>query len=216
MSKVIDLIGKVFGRLTVIERVENNKSGRSMWRCRCECGKECIVLGKYLLNGGTRSCGCLKVEELKKRSSSHKMSNTPLYKKWQIMNTRCNNSNRDHYQWYGGKGIKVCEEWRKFENFYNWAMENGYSDGLTIERVDISKDYEPNNCKWITLKEQSFNKANTRWLSFNGKTQSLTKWAEELELPISTLKTRIYKYKWSIEKALTTPIDPNKWKSKRT
>jgi hypothetical protein len=144
------------------------------------------------------------------------MSNTPLYKKWQMIHTRCNNPNRDHSQWYCSKNIRVCEEWRQFENFYNWAIKNGYCEGLSIERIDINKGYEPSNCKWITLKEQSFNKTNTRWLTFNGKTQSLTKWAEEIGLPVSTLKTRIYKYKWDIDKALTTPIDPNKWKSKRT
>ena len=216
MSKAKDLIGKVFGRLTVIERVENNKDGRTMWRCKCECGNDCIILGKNLLNGGTKSCGCLKLEINRKINRRHGMTNTPLYKKWQVMNTRCNNPNRDHYQWYGGKGIKVCEEWRKFENFYDWAMASGYREGLTIERIDINKDYEPSNCKWITLKEQSFNKANTRWLTLNGKTQSLTKWAEEIGLPVKTLQTRINKYKWSDEKALTTPLDPNKWKSKRT
>ena len=208
MSTLKDLTGMKFGRLTVIGRVANNAEGRAMWECQCECGLKKIVKGKNLINGATKSCGCMLKEHVGNLNHSHGMSNTKLYKKWQVMNTRCNNKNRDHAQWYMEKGIEVCEEWRDFLNFYDWAMTNGYEDGLSIERIDINKGYEPKNCKWIQLKEQAFNKSNTHWITFQGKTQSLTKWAEEIGISVTILKDRINRYKWDVERALTTPPRP--------
>lgn len=210
--KYNDITGQKFGRLTVMYDTNNRKGGKVIWHCKCDCGNEIEVVGKHLRLGLTQSCGCLRID--KPNHTTHGMSKTPIYRKWSMMKTRCNNPKRDHYQWYGGKGIKICKEWHKFENFYSWAMENGYRDDLTIERIDINKDYEPSNCKWIPLKYQAYNKTNTHWITFNGKTQSLTEWSHELGWNPWVLKTRINKYHWSIEKALTTPLDANKWKSK--
>lgn len=208
-----DITGMTFNRLTALYLQPYKKHGRSVWHCLCTCGKEVDVTGKELRTNKVKSCGCLRIDFPNR--TTHGMTDTPIYRKWSMMKTRCNNQKRDHYQWYGGKGIKVCNEWLSFENFYSWAMANGYRDDLTIERIDINKDYEPSNCKWIPLKQQAFNKTNTRRLTFNGKTQSLTEWSIELGWKPWVLSTRLNKYHWSVEKALSTPLDTTKWKSKR-
>ena len=212
-SNFKDITGMTFNRLTVLHLQPYVKYGRSVWRCICSCGNEVDVTGKDLRTGAVKSCGCLRIDKPNRRT--HGMANTPIYRKWSLMKTRCNNPNRDHYKWYGDKGIEVCAEWQNFENFYSWAMQNGYSDDLTIERIDINKGYNPSNCKWIPLKQQAFNKSNTRRLTFNGRTQSLTEWSIELGWKPWVLSTRLNKYHWSVEKALTTPLDVSKWKSKR-
>lgn len=208
-----DIKGMTFNRLTALYLQPYKKSGRSVWHCLCICGNEVDVTGKELRTNKVKSCGCLRIDH--PNGITHGMTDTPIYRKWSMMKTRCNNPKRDHYQWYGGKGIKVCNEWLNFENFYSWAMTNGYRDDLTIERIDINKGYEPSNCKWIPLKQQAFNKTNTRRLTFNGKTQSLTEWSIELGWKPWVLSTRLNKYHWSVEKALSTPLDTTKWKSKR-
>ena len=109
MSTLKDLTGMKFGRLTVIGRVANNAEGRAMWECQCECGSKKVVKGKNLINGATKSCGCMLKEHVGNLNHSHGMSNTKLYKKWQVMNTRCNYKNSDHAQWYLEKGLDVCE-----------------------------------------------------------------------------------------------------------
>ena len=130
------------------------------------------------------------------------------------MRERCINKNHNHYKSYGGRGITVCDEWNDidngFINFYNWAMNNGYEEGLTIERIDVNGNYEPSNCKWVTNTEQANNKRNTIYLKYNNKTQSLLDWCKELNLNYTLVRSRIKKYNWSIEKAFTT----EKWKGR--
>lgn len=208
-----DITGMKFNRLTALSLQPYKKDGRCVWKCLCDCGNIVDVTGKELRANAVKSCGCLRRDN--PNHKTHGMTDTPIYRKWSMIKTRCNNPKRDHYQWYGGKGIKVCKEWQVFENFYAWALANGYSDELTIERIDIAKDYEPSNCKWIPLKEQAYNKSNTRWLTFNGQKKSLKEWSDELGWKPWVLSTRLNKYHWSVEKALTTPLDTTKWKSKR-
>lgn len=142
------------------------------------------------------------------------MRDTKIHNSWRGMRERCINKNHNHYKSYGGRGITVCDEWNDidngFINFYNWAMNNGYEEGLTIERIDVNGNYEPSNCKWVTNTEQANNKRNTIYLKYNNKTQSLLDWCKELNLNYTLVRSRIKKYNWSIEKAFTT----EKWKGR--
>lgn len=138
-----DLVGQKFGELLVIKEVEPNPSGGIKYLCRCSCGEERIVTSNFLLMGRTNSCGCIV--------NVHKV----LYQCWADMKQRCNNPRVKNYKWYGAKGIKICEEWNDFKSFQTWALANQYQEGLTIDRIDPRKDYEPNNCRWITKSENS-------------------------------------------------------------
>lgn len=126
-----------------------------------------------------------------------------LYRIWILMRERCNNINTPPYKDYGGRGIKVCDEWNDYENFYAWAMENNYSDDLTIDRIDTNGNYCPDNCRWATRKEQQNNRRNNRLIAFDGKTQTVAQWAEEYNIDNAVLFNRL-NYGWDIEKALTT------------
>lgn len=199
MAKLRDLTGQRFTRLVVIERAENANCGRSMWRCRCDCGNEVCVIGQNLVRGRSRSCGCW-FEDRK-----HMESHTRLYRIWTGMKTRCGNPKHHEYYNYGGKGISVCDEWKdSFQAFHEWATESGYADGLTIDRIDNEKNYCPENCRWATYKQQANNRTQNHLVTYNGKTQNIAQWAEELGINRVTLQARINRYGWDIEKAMTT------------
>lgn len=207
MGKYQDLTGRKFGMLTAIKRIADRiePSGRTvaMWECVCECGSKCSVSGENLRKGHTKSCGCFRKNVVADEHRTHGQRHTKLYGVWLTMKQRCGNPNVDSFCYYGAEGKTVCEEWQTFENFSKWAIASGYTEGLTIERVDGTKGYFPDNCKWATPKEQANNKRNNHLITYNGKTQTMAKWADEYGLPYGTLKNRIYKG-WSIEKALTT------------
>jgi hypothetical protein len=157
---MIDLTGNRYGRLVVIglDRVENKKT---YWKCACDCGLAVVAVGNNLRSGNTSSCGCLRRETAKARgyeNTKHGESHsniTRLYSIWAGMRRRCNSPRSDAYVWYGSKGVKVCEEWGEYQNFREWAMSHGYADNLTIDRIDPSKDYCPENCRWITRSENT-------------------------------------------------------------
>lgn len=136
------------------------------------------------------NCAFLKIEEANK---THGMRYSRLYNIWTQMNQRCVNQNLEHYSNYGGRGISVCDEWKEFEVFVEWAKRNGYKDGLTIDRIDVDGNYEPGNCKWSTDVEQQRNKRNSRYVTINGETKTVAEWAEISEVPYKTLQRRIYK-----------------------
>lgn len=162
MGNFIDLTGQKFGRLTVIKRGENidNHAG---WICQCECGNIVNVNGKYLREGKTTSCGCYHNELLRERSLTHGKTHTRLYRIWANIISRCCNSNVDCYEYYGGRGISICDEWKNnFENFYEWSINNGYNEQLTIDRINNDGNYEPSNCRWVTMKEQCKNRRKRR------------------------------------------------------
>ena len=160
-----------------------------------------------MTRGRIRSCGC--------RHEQHGMTKDRLYHEWTDMRKRCSKTYIKSFPQYGGRGIKVCDEWENsFIAFRDWALANGYSDNLTIDRIDVNGNYEPSNCRWVTKKEQGNNKRNNRVLAHNGKTQTLTQWAEETGIPYSCLQKRI-KYGWSVERILTTPVRERKLQNKK-
>lgn len=153
----IDMAGQRFGRWTAIHQAGNAKGGAALWMCQCECGTRRAVIGGDLRSGKSISCGCHRNEVSGSRFRKHAASNTRLYETWRNMRARCGDPNN---QRYGGRGIKVCDEWRDdFSAFQAWAMENGYSDLLTIERVNIDLGYQPDNCTFVSAAEQAGNRS---------------------------------------------------------
>lgn len=149
----VDLTGEKFGMLTVLNRSENKNNSHVLYNCLCECGNTKIADAYNLKNGITKSCGC--VSDMPR----HDLNNTRLSKIWRNMKQRCYNPKSIGYKYYGAKGVSVCDEWKNdFMNFYNWAIKNGYSDNLTIDRINPFGNYEPKNCRWATYKEQANNK----------------------------------------------------------
>lgn len=207
MSKVNDLTEKKFNRLTVIERAENNKYNRATWLCKCDCGNMIIVSGNALLKSNTKSCGCLRSETVRKsKNKIHGMTDTRIFHCWSAMKDRCTNERHKAYKNYGGRGIRVCDEWlHDFQTFYEWAMENGYSDELSIDRIDNDGNYEPSNCRWITYKEQQNNKRTNHYLEYDGEVKTIAQWAEIVGIKRKVLTQRINNG-WTTEKALTTPV----------
>jgi hypothetical protein len=153
--KLVDITDKKFYRLTVIER-SGNRGHHAAWLCKCDCGNFIITSGDYLRAGKTRSCGCLKSEGNNKK---HGLSYSKIRNSYRAMKERCSLNSHVGYKHYGGRGIRVCDEWAdSFECFYKWAVQGGYSDGLTIDRIDVNGNYESANCRWATMKEQSQNR----------------------------------------------------------
>ena len=153
MAHMIDMTNKRFGMLTAVKPVRRGK-GQFWWDCVCDCGNTSCVEGSDLRSGKITSCGCKRFGK-KFTQERHGKRNTRLYTIWACMKDRCRNPAANNYRWYGGKGVCVCNEWDRFENFYNWAMENGYQDNLTIDRIDSSGNYCPDNCRWITQSENT-------------------------------------------------------------
>ena len=205
MGKSIDLQGMRFGRLFVVEKYGKAKNGSIIWKCRCDCGKETMVTSCNLRSGSTNACGCLHNEFISSLSKKHGLSHTRLHGIWRGIKGRCLNHKNSSYQNYGGRGIKICEEWKdNFENFYEWAMSNGYKDDLSIDRIDVNNGYFPENCRWVTDEVQSRNRRNNRKYSHDGETKTLSEWAREYGIDRKTLSDRMDKFGWDFEKALTT------------
>lgn len=198
MGRFIDLTGQTFGRLTVIERCADYISPagyhRTRWRCLCSCGNITIVATQELRNGDTRSCGCYCLECKHDNSKTHGLSNTRLHSIWKGMKARCYNKNHKNYEGYGARGICVCDSWKNnFQNFYSWAINHGYADGLTIERADVNGAYSPENCCWVTRLAQANNRRNSISVSYQGKEYTLLELSKILDIPYSTLYYRFKK-----------------------
>lgn len=202
-----DLKGQRFGRLIVLERIGLDKFKQNIWKCRCDCGNEVTERANQLLSGKVRSCGCLKSEG---NNTRHGMCYTRLNSIYRKMKERCLQVNNPRYEDYGGRGIKVCDEWlgkNGFENFYKWAMENGYREDLTIDRIDNSGNYEPSNCRWADDITQMNNMRSNHLLTYNGETHTVAEWARIMDMPYQRLLSRINKLHWSVERALTEGVN---------
>ena len=206
MSKTIDLTGKRFGRLVVMKRVKNSKSGRARWLCQCDCGNQKEIVGTNLTFCGTKSCGCILKEKKTEEKTIHGETGIRLYKIWLNMKNRCYNSKTQSFQYYGGKNIKVCKEWKNnYTEFRNWALQNGYNNDLSIDRVDVKGDYTPDNCRWVSMKAQQNNRSNNHIITCRGITKTLKQWCEVTGLNYSTVSMRLLKG-WEVENALFTPV----------
>ena len=148
MVKQYDLTNKKYGRLLVIEK--DNTSKRTKWICKCKCGNIKSIYHSHLISGATTSCGCYQKEKAKEYKTKHNMTHTSLHNRWKSMKQRCLNTNCKAYKNYGARGIKICDEWLEFNNFYNWSINNGYDEKLELDRIDNDKDYSPSNCRWVT------------------------------------------------------------------
>jgi hypothetical protein len=202
MSRKIEMIGRRFGRWTVIECAGKvGKASALAYRCKCDCGTVKVVNGNKLRIGESMSCGCLKLEIHRK----HCETGTRLYHIWENMKQRCTNPANTNFRNYGGRGIAICGEWlESFEVFREWAMANGYNDTLTIDRVDVNGNYCPENCRWATREIQSCNKRQAHIIAINGEKKSVTEWAKEKGIAPSTIFARI-KYGWN-ESELLNPV----------
>lgn len=202
-----DITGKKFGKLTAIriDKVKRYKTTvETYWLCECECGNFTSIEASKLKRGHTKSCGCLR--RCSKKGYVTKSDYRKLYRVWIGMKSRCYNPKMDNYKYYGEKGIEVCDEWKDdFQAFYDWSMENGYDSGLTIDRINGNKNYCPENCRWVTRKEQARNTSQTKSLEYNGQTKTFSEWSEITGINKETIKQRI-RTGWSSEKALETPV----------
>lgn len=213
MGKIIDLTNKRFGRLTVIRYGFRDKHKHHNWVCKCDCSpliERCIDRSS-LKSGGTKFCGCLHRETASKmvieRNFKHGLSHHPMYQCWRNMMARCYNKNYNGYKYYGGREnpITVCKYWHNLKNFIE-DLKDIYRPGLEIDRIDPEKGYYKENVRFVTDPEQSDNKRHTIIINFNGKTQTLKKWSDELKISHSALYCRIYSRNWTVEKAFLTPL----------
>lgn len=198
-----DLTGQKFNHLTVIRYI-GRKNGRTMWHCLCDCGNEVDVDSSSLKSGNTTACGCRQSEGWGS-NKTHGMSGKRIYRIWMGIKNRCYYEKNKYYSNYGGRGIRVCDEWlESFENFYKWAIENGYAKNLTIDRIDNDGNYEPSNCRWVTRIEQMNNTRRNRMIEYNGERKSVTEFAREFEISPELVHGRLNRG-WSVKDALTIP-----------
>jgi hypothetical protein len=196
---------KKYGRLTPIEIDKNHGNRKTFWVCQCDCGNVVVVPKYDLISGKSCSCGCLRKELTSIRKKHEGTENKRLYNIWKNMRQRCLNPTSPASKNYLKRGIKICDEWMEsYTSFYKWALNNGYQDDLTIDRIDNDGDYCPENCRWVDRGVQARNKRGVNNIAFNGKTQCIAEWAREMGLVDSCLEARLKKG-WSIEKALLTP-----------
>lgn len=202
MNKKFDLTNKKFDRLTVIS-FNRTKNRKIMWNCVCDCGNESVVLGTSLRIGKTRSCGCLSVEKVIERSTSHGMCKCKEYESWVGIKKRCTNKNSKDYKNYGGRGIKICERWlNSFENFYE-DMGKKPTNKHSLDRIDNNKGYSKDNCRWATRKQQNRNTRMNVFYEFRGKKRTLVEISEITGINRTTIWYRINKHGWSEERAFS-------------
>lgn len=199
-----DVSGKRFGKLIAVS-VAGKLGATYLWNCICDCGGSTVLRVSYLISGHTRSCGCLAPEVNRDRMSTHRMSKTRMYGIWSGIHYRCTASKTKQFKNYGGRGIKVCERWNSFDNFY---MDMGDPPpGFTIERKDNDGDYEPGNCRWATRLEQGRNKTINRFVTINGVSKCLSEWASILGVKAGTFQARLERG-WTPEEAANHVLDP--------
>lgn len=206
MKRRTDLVGQKFSLLTV-SSLAYSRNGRLYWNCTCECGENTIVCTRNLRTFRIKSCGCLEhIAKYKK----HNLSRTRIYTILKGMKGRCYNPNNKDYKNYGGRGIRICDSWLDKENgvknFYNWAINNGYSENLSIDRIDVNGNYCPENCRWLSIKGQSNNRRGNFYIEYKDKRLTAKQWSEITGINSATLIQRI-KLGWNIEDVFNIPTD---------
>lgn len=198
MGRFEDITGKRFGKLVVIGRSKFNIRSKPAWDCICDCGNKKSMSGSLLKNGNSTSCGCKTIET----ATTHGMAGTHTYNVWTRMHNRCSNTKERQYKNYGGRGIKVCHEWKSFEVFYK---DMGHQlRGMSLDRINVDGDYCKDNCRWVSMAEQQSNKRNNTYVEHNGEKHTLAQWGRITGIDPKVIRSRIFRSKWTIEKALTT------------
>lgn len=191
--KAKTLKGRKFGKLLVLSK-HDNIGKNTAWFCECECGVRKPVLTHNLLSGKSKSCGCVRGKKLGNFSRIHGGSGTKIYSIYKGMKQRCNNNKNPAYKYYGGKGVIICSEWlENFVFFRKWAFDNGYKEGLSIDRIDPNGGYNPENCRWITLHQQQNNKLNSMFVIVDNKKYTIAEWADIRKTNKQTLYDRFYR-----------------------
>lgn len=211
MPKYINLIGERFGRLTVVNEAGVDPNGRRLWLCECDCGNTTTVATAPLRYGNTKSCGCMRSENMTRQKYKHGMTGTRVHNEWRHMLDRCGNQHAAAYYRYGGRGIKVCDRWKDFRSFYEDVSVLPNFDNLecTLDRIDNDGDYTPDNVRWADKFSQANNKSTNRYITYRGETHTLAEWARILDIKYGTLGSRL-RYGWSIERAFNTSKYANK------
>lgn len=206
MPALIDLTNKRFGRLIAIARYsEVTPSGKTQWECVCDCGNVIIAITGHLTTGNTKSCGCHKSESSRQiglANKTHGMTGSPEYKAWQSLRYRCYDPENENYKYYGARGITVCDRWKdSFENFYaDMGPKPGI--GYSIDRENVNGNYEPNNCRWVTIDTQNRNKRTNVFYDFQGERLTLPEISKRTGIPTPTLESRIKRMNLSINEAV--------------
>lgn len=200
------VIGKKFGRLTVLEYAYTGNNYHKYFTCICDCGKITTVDMKHLLYGKIKSCGCLWEDNKHEYKKIHGDSKKDLYYRWLSMKRRCNKKDDERYKDYGGRGITICKEWMEYGNFKEWALKNGYEKNLEIDRINNNKGYSPSNCHFVTALENNRNKRNNVYITYNGKTMTISQWSLETGISNSTISARIKKLGWDGIRAITQSV----------
>lgn len=201
-------MGQHFGRLIVIEDGTRSKTNKPRWKCLCACGNTTTVQSEHLRDGSTTSCGCYRDEQREKSRLTHGLTRVGkvdrLFSIWRKVVQRCDpDSSYPHLKNYAHRGIDICDQWLDYETFAKWAYDNGYSDELSIDRIDNDGNYEPDNCRWTDAKTQARNRRSNRMVTINGVTKCLIEWTEQYDINYGTVKSRL-NAGWDSKEALET------------
>lgn len=214
MGSLIDLTGKRFGKLVVIQKAGSRVRGikykvkTPLWKCECDCGNIIYVTSAELRSGDTKSCGCFRINMLTERSTTHGDGHRGakyyrLYRIWFHMRKRCSDCNDASYGDYGKRGIKVCDEWSDYQTFKKWSLQNGYQENLTIDRINNDGDYCPDNCRWVGYSIQANNRRSCRYVEINGEKKTISEWCEIFKTNPYTAYSRIDRFGWNPQKAVS-------------
>lgn len=189
-----NLVGDRFGKLVVLAEAKNNGKNTA-WFCQCDCGKKKSgVLTYNLIAGKSKSCGCVRADKMGSLARTHGDSGTRLYQIYKGIKQRCRNKNNPAYQYYGGKGVSICEEWEQdYLEFKKWANENSYSESGTIDRIDPNGNYCPKNCRWVSIRKQQNNKLNSMFVIIDGEKLTIAEWADKNKTNKQTMYSTFYR-----------------------